>query len=119
MTLYVKTAGQGSHLALLHGWGLHGGIWQETIDDFKEKWTVTAVDLPGHGNSDMCLYDYTLQNIAAEVAEKLPQPAVLLGWSLGGMIAMQIAAEYPERITKLICQLSQQPIGQVYKLNFS
>ena len=102
MTLHVSNTGNGPHLSLLHGWGLHGGIWQDTIDDLKEKWTVTVVDLPGHGKSDMRLDTYTLQTLAAEVAQVLPQPTTLLGWSLGGMIAMQIAADFPERITKLV-----------------
>lgn len=87
---------------MLHGWGLHGGIWQDTVDDLKEKWTVTVVDLPGHGKSDMRHEAYTLQTLAAEVAQVLPQPTMLLGWSLGGMIAMQIAADFPERITRLV-----------------
>lgn len=96
------TDGNGPHLTLLHGWGLHGGIWQDIVDDLKEKWCVTVIDLPGHGTSGMPQGDYTLPTLCDEIAQALPQPTVLTGWSLGGMIAMNLAADYPERISRLI-----------------
>jgi len=102
VSLYLESEGNGPHITLLHGWALHGGIWQDIADSLKDNWRVTVIDLPGHGASDMPEGDYNLQTLTAEVAQVLPQPTVLIGWSLGGMVAMQLAADYPERITRLI-----------------
>jgi len=102
VTLHVATNGNGPHITLLHGWGLHGGIWQDIVDEIGKNWRVTVVDLPGHGASEMPKGGYTLQTLTAQVANILPQPTVLVGWSLGGMIAMQLAADYPDRIARLI-----------------
>lgn len=102
MTLHVVTDGKGPNLTLLHGWGLHGGIWQDTVDALKNNWRVTVIDLPGHGASGMPEGDYTLPTLTAEIVQALPHPTVLIGWSLGGMIAMQLAANYQERVAKLI-----------------
>jgi len=102
MTLSISTSGSGPHLTLLHGWGLHGGIWDDIVTNLAEIRCVTVVDLPGHGASSMPEGDYTLQTLTTEIAQQLPSSTVLLGWSLGGMIAMQLAADYPDRVSKLI-----------------
>ena len=102
MTLHVQTTGNGPHLTLVHGWGLHGGIWQDLVDDLSENWRVTVIDLPGHGMSAMPEDAFTLETLTAEIARVVPQSSALLGWSLGGMISMQLAASHPDRISKLI-----------------
>ena len=96
------TDGKGPHITLLHGWGLHGGIWQEIVDNLREQWCVTVIDLPGHGTSSMPNGEYNLQTLTTEIVQTLPQQTVMIGWSLGGMIAMQLAADYPERISRLV-----------------
>lgn len=102
MTLHIQTTGNGPPLALLHGWGLHGGIWQDIVDELSHHWRVTVIDLPGHGMSTMPESDFTLETLTREIAQVLDQPTALLGWSLGGMIAMQFAATHPDHVSKLI-----------------
>ena len=51
MTLFARTGGQGPSLVLLHGWGLHGGVWAPVREALERRFTVTAIDLPGHGFS--------------------------------------------------------------------
>ena len=49
--LYVESEGRGAPIVLLHGWGMHGGIWDECAAALADDWRVSKVDLPGHGLS--------------------------------------------------------------------
>jgi pimeloyl-[acyl-carrier protein] methyl ester esterase len=93
MSLYVETMGSGPDLVLLHGWGLHSGLFHPVIDTLAEGFRLHLIDLPGHGRSSMIDGDYTLCAIAAEVAEQVPQNSHWLGWSLGGRVVIQGAAD--------------------------
>ena len=46
--LKVDVYGSGPDLVLLHGWGMHGGLWSDWADELGEWFRVTVVDLPGH-----------------------------------------------------------------------
>ena len=102
MSLFSETLGNGPDIVLLHGWGLHGGVWEETAAHLAKTFRVTCIDLPGYGRSDAIPEAYTLQTLAEWIFSVAPQQAIWLGWSLGGMLAMQCAATHPERVTKLI-----------------
>lgn len=101
MSLYVETTGSGPDLVLLHGWGLHGGLFRPVIEPLARQFTLHLVDLPGHGRSTMPEGEYTLAALAAIVAQNVPRNAVWLGWSLGGRVALQGAAD-GHAIEKLI-----------------
>lgn len=82
---------------LLHGWGLHGGIWAETRAALPGR----TPDLPGYG--DTCpLSPYTAEALADEVAAGLEVPVNLVGWSMGGMVALALAARHPHKVAKLV-----------------
>ncbi len=102
MSLYVKTFGAGPDIVLLHGWGLHADIWEETTQRLATVFRVTLIDLPGHGRSAAMDGTFDLGALAAAVAAVAPSRAVWLGWSLGGMVAMRLAIEHPERVAGLI-----------------
>ncbi|KPJ90208.1 MAG: hypothetical protein AMJ53_14520, partial [Gammaproteobacteria bacterium SG8_11] len=64
---------------------------------------VTLLDLPGYGRSaHYVLPQYTLQYLADELVSLVPPGATVLGWSLGGMIAMQMALRYPNAFDRLV-----------------
>jgi pimeloyl-[acyl-carrier protein] methyl ester esterase len=89
--LHVDRAGTGPDLVLLHGWGLHSGVWSEVLPELARRFRVHAVDLPGHGHSrDTVVAQF--DDAAAWVAACVPRGAILCGWSLGGLIAQRIAA---------------------------
>jgi pimeloyl-[acyl-carrier protein] methyl ester esterase len=102
MSLFSETLGNGPDIVLLHGWGLHGGVWEGAAAQLAKDFRVTCIDLPGHGRSAAMPESYTLQTLAERILSVAPQQAIWLGWSLGGMLAMQFAAIHPERVTKLI-----------------
>lgn len=101
MSLYIEQRGSGPDLVMLHGWGLHGGLFAPVADALAERYRLHLVDLPGHGRSPMLQGDYTLANIAALIADAVPINAIWLGWSLGGRIALTAAAN-SEAVSKLI-----------------
>lgn len=102
MTLFSETAGHGPDLVLLHGWGLHSGVWEETAATLAENFRVTLIDLPGHGRSPLLAGHYSLTTLAQQLLESAPPHAMWVGWSLGGIIAMHLAAQHPERVNKLM-----------------
>lgn len=99
--IYVATTGQGPDLVLLHGWGLHGGIFRSVVPLLAPRYRLHIVDLPGHGRSVLPAGAYTLDTVAQTVAAALPGNAAWLGWSLGGRIALAAAAQ-GAAISKLV-----------------
>ena len=97
MSLYVDKRGHGPvPLVLLHGWAMHGGVLQPLVDALEDHCTMHVVDLPGHGYSRDCTVPLEPRACAAAIAAVTP-PAIWLGWSLGGLIALTAALELPEQ----------------------
>lgn len=101
MSLFTETIGNGPDLVLLHGWAMNGDVWEGLLPQLSTHFRTTIVDLPGHGRSLDCPANYTLPNLAEMLADAIPKPAMLVGWSLGGMLATQFTLDYPQRVTKL------------------
>lgn len=99
--LHVDITGRGPDLVLLHGWGMHGGIWDGVRAALAQRYRLHVVDLPGYGASAH-QEPYTLTQLARAVAQAMPQRAHVGGWSLGGQVAMRLALDFPARVDKLI-----------------
>lgn len=99
--LHVESAGQGSPLVLIHGWGLHGGIWSELLPRLSQRWRVICPDLPGHGASPRTSR-LDLDRLVEAIAFNAPRRATYLGWSLGGLVAMELARRLPQRVERLV-----------------
>ena len=101
MSLYAQASGSGPGLLLIHGWSLHGGIWERLLPLLEAHFSVTCVDLPGHGRSDW-QDEETLDAMAAAVLTVAPAQAAWLGWSLGGLVAARAALLAPARVNALV-----------------
>lgn len=100
LDLHCRRIGTGPDLVLLHGWGLHAGIWAPVIDALSAGFRLHLYDLPGHGLSPPVEY-FTRHAVCAALARSAPAHAHWLGWSLGGMLAVDFAAQHPERVRRL------------------
>jgi len=106
-SLYVEVRGQGPDMLLLHGWAMHGGIWPASLLAALEKdFRLHIVDLPGHGYSAAQANGFSLAGVTTALdhyaSTRLDGPACWLGWSLGGLLAANMAMLQPQRVTKLV-----------------
>lgn len=102
MTLHVEIRGAGPDLVLLHGWALHGGMWGPWLDGLARLARLHVLDLPGHGRSAWPGSVRDLAGLARAVFPVVPRGAAVLGWSLGGMVAMELARQHPRHLRALV-----------------
>jgi pimeloyl-[acyl-carrier protein] methyl ester esterase len=107
MNLYLESYGEGSPLLLIHGWGMHGGIWGHMVEQLAQRCRVVSVDLPGHGASTS-LDEFGLDQMVEALSVQFEEPLAVCGWSLGGQVAMRWAALHPQQVSKLVL-LSSTP----------
>lgn len=98
MTLVCERIGSGADVVLLHGWGMNSGVWAPLLQDWRERFTLYLVDLPGHGNSPTL---DTADRWVEACLDVAPMQAHWIGWSLGGQLALQAALTAPERVVGL------------------
>jgi len=84
----------------LHGWGLHGGIWQPAVERL-DGIDASTPDLPGYGASPT-VEPYTADRLADALAAQIAEPAIVVGWSMGGMAALAWAARHPDQVRALV-----------------
>ena len=100
MSLHVETQGAGRDLVLLHGWGLHSGVWAEVVPALRSRYRLHAIDLPGHGYS-AAVEARSFDEAVDTLAPLVPEGAVVCGWSLGGLFAQRLAHRHPTRVSRL------------------
>ncbi len=101
MNLHIEKIGKGKPLVLLHGWGMHGGVWLDVAQKLAADYCVHCVDLPGYGLSKAAVaanIDAIVQAVSAQFDEVVD----VCGWSLGGQISLRWAASEPSKVRRLI-----------------
>lgn len=102
--LYVSTKGQGPDIVLVHGWGVHSGVWKNTAEHLSQHFRVTVVDLPGYARSSGAYVSggSGFKQTCRQLAQAITGPAIWIGWSLGGLLAAGVALEYSVKVKQLI-----------------
>ena len=85
-------------LCFLHGWGVDKRIWVNFVEGFMPEWNVKTPALPGYDGATAHVTG--MEAVARALMSEIPDDSILVGWSLGGMIGIRIAAMKP--IRKLI-----------------
>lgn len=92
-------------LVLVHGWGFSSAIFSEFASQLRGEisgeFEVELIDLPGYGENDAeC--PAALQDVGAKIMPKIANDSVVVGWSLGGLVALQLAIDFPKKVEQLI-----------------
>jgi pimeloyl-[acyl-carrier protein] methyl ester esterase len=80
---------QATPLVLLHGWALNGAVWGDARERLAQRHRLIIIDLPGHGRSDDLPFT-SIETVAEQVAQHIPERCNLLGFSMGGMVAQRL-----------------------------
>lgn len=89
-------------VVLLHGVGLDHTVWDSVRDALSTYAQVLAPDLPGHGTRPPVPSGVTLAYLAQDVAREIPAGSHLVGFSLGALVAQQIAVSRPDLVASLV-----------------
>ena len=95
------TLGSGPELVLVHGWGLHGGVWAGLAPVLAARFHVTVVDLPGHGLS-AGVRARDIDACADALAAVVPGAATWLGWSLGATVLLHMSGRHRQKVDRLV-----------------
>lgn len=98
-----REAGAGPTVLLLHGLGMTRTGWDAQLDALADRWRCAAWDMPGYGASAP-LPDFSLPvaaDAAAGLVERLGGPAHVVGMSMGGMVALELALRHPGAVRSL------------------
>ena len=104
--LYWTERGAGTPLLLIHGLGSSSRDWAAQVPHFADRYRVLRIDLRGHGKSERGNGPYAIAQFARDMAVFLRRrdavPAHVVGLSMGGMVALELAASAPRLIRSLV-----------------
>jgi pimeloyl-ACP methyl ester carboxylesterase len=107
LNMYYEVHGSGDPVVLLHGSFMTiSNNWTEWIGALAKTRKVIALEMQGHGRTADITRDFSFENLADDVAAlldylKIPS-ADLIGYSMGGGVAMQCAIRHPEKVRKVV-----------------
>ena len=100
--IFMESLGDGPTVVLVHGWGLHGGVWRDLAARLAHSFRVLVPDLPGHGRSRGVHTEASLAGLADDLSRRLTEPAIWIGWSLGAFVALTAARNHPQAVSRLV-----------------
>jgi len=104
--LYYEVTGQGEPLLFIHGLASSSRSWKKQVPFFSSHYRVLTFDIRGHGRSDKPIEPYSIELFAQDAAELLKALGInsvhVVGFSMGGMVAFQLAVTAPEMVRSLV-----------------
>lgn len=115
--MYYAVYGQGDPILLIHGGLGHADIWANQVIELSKTHKVIVGDSRGHGRSTRDEKPYGYDLMASDYLALLDflkvDKTALVGWSDGGIIGLDIAMNYPERLTRLFAQAANVTVDGV------
>lgn len=105
LSMSYGTRGNGRPVLLLHPVGLKGAFWRDVVTELENDCRLIYPDFRGHGESDASLSSFNLIDMADDMIEflrALPGPSLVVGCSMGGMVAQGMAVRAPELVSGLM-----------------
>ena len=106
LIMYYELQGQGDPVVLISGLGSNATIWFKQLPALSEHYKVLAFDNRGAGRTAKPEYEYTISQLAYDTRYLMDalqmEPAHIFGFSMGGMIAQEIALQWPEAVKSLV-----------------
>lgn len=106
VTIHYDRRGTGPALLLLHGLGSSAEDWENQVPVLSDTYDVVVPDLRGHGSSAKPTGPYSIEQFSSDTVGLLEllgiEKAIVVGISLGGMIAFQITADRPDLVDRLV-----------------
>jgi 3-oxoadipate enol-lactonase len=104
--IYYEVTGQGEPLLFVHGLASSSRSWKKQVPFFSQKYRVITFDIRGHGRSDKPMEPYSIKSFATDAVELLRTLGIsavhVVGFSMGGMVAFQLAVDAPELVRSLV-----------------
>ncbi|MGE0797153.1 MAG: alpha/beta fold hydrolase [Lautropia sp.] len=105
LRLHFEETGAGPPLILLHGFGTHGGSWQECVDVYRRHFRVLVPDMRGCGRSEAALPGFGIRDLAADMVALMDHAGIerahFAGWSLGGAVGVELGVGFSDRLLTL------------------
>ena len=105
INIHYEIKGEGSPLLFIHGLGSSTLDWEKQIPFFAKHFKTISIDLRGHGQSDSSKGAYSIQQFADDVTafiQEENEPVHIVGISMGGMVAFQMAVDNKTKIQSLV-----------------
>ncbi len=106
LSLRYDRVGSGPPVMLIHGWTCNRTFWERQVQALRDRHTVITPDLRGHGESSHPRSGYTLGGLATDLEQlvrALGVPRIaLVGWSMGGLVAQDLARRLGDRASALV-----------------
>ena len=106
ISINYEIAGEGDCLILIHGFSDNLTMWYNQVPEFSKRYRVLTLDVRGHGETEAPEGEFSITLFAKDLRELLSalhiERACVLGYSMGGRIALQFALDYPEMVSGLV-----------------
>jgi len=102
VSIFCDEIGEGPPLVVLHGWGADSRFMAPVVEHLCDRYCTLSFDLPGRGQSEWSFEMKHIDHVADGIIPFLPESAVFLGWSYGGLVAQSIAIRYPDLVKRMI-----------------